>query len=99
MQTPMRCFNRSYDSPLKKLSNTLVLYSMVEVMDPLVCLNQHASLLGQNQSSHFVIFIYISNLLAMTNKMAAKVLTYELGSPSYGNSKLEKWKNFMKVAY
>ena len=30
----------------------------------------------------------------MTNKMAARVLTYELGSPSYGNSKLklEKYK-------
>ena len=26
----------------------------------------------------------------MTNKMAARVLIYELGSPSYGDSKLEK---------
>ena len=26
----------------------------------------------------------------MTNKMAARVLTYEQRSPSYGNSKLEK---------
>ena len=26
----------------------------------------------------------------MTNKMATRVLTYELGLPSYGNSKLEK---------
>ena len=26
----------------------------------------------------------------MTNKMAARVLTYELGSLSYGDSKLEK---------
>ena len=32
----------------------------------------------------------------MTNKMAARVLTYELGSLNYGNSKLEKWKNFTK---
>ena len=28
----------------------------------------------------------------MTNKMAAKVLTYELGSPSYGDLKLENCK-------
>ena len=28
----------------------------------------------------------------MTNKMAARVLTYELGSPSYGDSNLAKWK-------
>ena len=33
----------------------------------------------------------------MMNKMAAKVLTYELGLPSYGNSKLEKWKKFKKT--
>ena len=32
----------------------------------------------------------------MTNKMAAKALTYDLGLPSYGDSKLKKWKNFMK---
>ena len=30
----------------------------------------------------------------MTNKMAARDSTYELGSLSYGNSKLKKWKNF-----
>ena len=28
--------------------------------------------------------------------MVAKILTYELESPSYGDSKLEKWKNFTK---
>ena len=28
--------------------------------------------------------------------MAAGVLTYELGLPSYTNSKLEKWKNFQE---
>ena len=33
----------------------------------------------------------------MTNKMAARVLTYELGLPSYGNSKLEKRKKFKKT--
>jgi len=27
----------------------------------------------------------------MTNKMVARVLTYELGSPSYGDLKLENW--------
>ena len=29
---------------------------------------------------------------AIMNKMAALVLTYELGLPSYDDSKLEKWK-------
>ena len=33
----------------------------------------------------------------MTNKMAATVLTYELGSQSYGDSKLKKWKKFKKT--
>ena len=28
----------------------------------------------------------------MTNKMEARVLTYELGSPNYGDSNLAKWK-------
>ena len=32
----------------------------------------------------------------MTNKMAARVLTYELGLPSYGDSKLEIKKKFKK---
>ena len=32
----------------------------------------------------------------MMNKMVARVLTYELGLPSYGDSKLEKCQNFMK---
>ena len=31
----------------------------------------------------------------MTNKMVARVLTYELGLSSYGHSKLKKWK--MKI--
>ena len=31
----------------------------------------------------------------MMNKMAARVFTYELGSPSYSNLKLKKW--FMKT--
>ena len=29
--------------------------------------------------------------------MAARVLAYDLGSPSYGISKLDKWKNFTKI--
>ena len=33
----------------------------------------------------------------MTNKMAARVLTYELESPSYGDSKLENWKKMKKT--
>ena len=32
----------------------------------------------------------------MTNEMAAKVLTYKLRLPSYGDLKLEKLKNFTK---
>ena len=32
----------------------------------------------------------------MTRKIGAIVLTYKLGSLSYGDSKLEKWKNFNK---
>ena len=28
----------------------------------------------------------------MANKMVARVLTYDLGLPSYGDSKLENWK-------
>ena len=32
----------------------------------------------------------------MTSKMAARLLNYELGSPSYGDSKFEKRKNFKK---
>ena len=32
----------------------------------------------------------------MTSKMAARVLSYELELHSYGDSKLEKWKNFNK---
>ena len=51
-------------------------------MDPLVCFNQHASFL----------FICIYNQLAMTNKMAARVLTYQLGSLSYDDSKLKRSK-------
>ena len=31
------------------------------------------------------------------NKMVARFLKYELGLPSYGDLKLEKWKNFKKV--
>ena len=33
----------------------------------------------------------------MPKKMAARVLTYELGSPSYGDSKLENWKKAKKT--
>ena len=33
----------------------------------------------------------------MMNKMVAKVLTYELGLPSYGDSKLENWKKMKKT--
>ena len=32
----------------------------------------------------------------MTSKMAARVLKKELGSPSYGDLKPKKWKNFKK---
>ena len=32
----------------------------------------------------------------MTNKIAASDLFYELGSPSYGDSKLVKWKTMIK---
>ena len=32
----------------------------------------------------------------MSNKMAPRVLTYKLGLPRYGDSKLEKCKNFTK---
>ena len=35
----------------------------------------------------------------MMSKMAARVLKYELGSPSYGDLKLEKGKNFKKIVY
>ena len=34
----------------------------------------------------------------MTNRMAVIVLTYKLESLSYGNSKLENWKNFNRLA-
>ena len=57
-----------------------------EAMDLLVCFNRHASFLGLSQGGHIryhVIFIYIQNRLAMMNKMAARVLAYELGSLSY----------------
>ena len=33
----------------------------------------------------------------MTNKMVARVLTYKLGSPSYGDLKLENWKKIKKI--
>ena len=33
----------------------------------------------------------------MTNKMAARVLTYKLRSPSYGDLKLENWKKIKKI--
>ena len=33
----------------------------------------------------------------MTNKMAARALTYELGSPSYGDSMLMKWIKLKKT--
>ena len=33
----------------------------------------------------------------MKNKMVARVLTYQLGLWSYGDSKLEKWKKFKKA--
>ena len=32
----------------------------------------------------------------MANKMAARVLSYKLGSPSCGDSKLEKWKKVVE---
>ena len=32
----------------------------------------------------------------MTKKLADRVLTYKLGSPSYDYSKIKKWKNFTK---
>ena len=35
----------------------------------------------------------------MTNKIVARVLTYKLGLLSYGDSKLDKWKNFTKDSY
>ena len=70
-----------------------------EAMDPSVCLNQHASFISFKQHRQFidhVIFIYFQNQLAMTSKMAARILNYKLGSPSYGDSMLEKRKNFKK---
>ena len=33
----------------------------------------------------------------MTNKMAARILTYELGLPSYGDPKLEKLIKLKKI--
>ena len=33
----------------------------------------------------------------MTSKMVARVLTYEVGPPSYGDSKLEEWKKVKKM--
>ena len=64
-----------------------------EAMDSLACFNRHTSFLNLKYGGfvYHAIFIYIYNWLAMTNKMAARVLTYKLGLPSYGDSKLEKW--------
>ena len=64
----------------------IVLYSMVkelayhEVTDPSVSFNGHTSSIGLKQHRHFldhVIFKYIKNWLAMTSKMAARVLAIQ----------------------
>ena len=80
------------DSPLNKLSSNLYKeLTCHEVTDPSVCFNQHASSFGLKEHRHFlnhVIFINIENRLVMMSKILARVLTYELGLPSYGDSKL-----------
>ena len=64
-----------------------------EATDPLVCFNRHASSVSLKQHLHFLdhgIFIYFQNWLAMTSTMAARLLSYKLGLPIYGDSKLEE---------
>ena len=58
-------------------------------MDPLVCCNRHALFLGIAHCLSRDIY-NILNWLAMMNKMAARVLSYELESPSYSDSNLKK---------
>ena len=84
---------RLKDSSLNKLSNDLQYYIYVfyggeltchEATDPLVCFNWHALSVSLLQHRHFLHHvIYIKNWLTITNKMASRVLIYELGSPSY----------------
>ena len=63
------------------------------MIDLLVSFNRHASSVGLKQHRHslyHMIFLYIKIRLAMTSKIAARALKYELESPSYGDSKLQK---------
>ena len=46
---------------------------------------------------YIYIYIYIWNWLAMMNKKVARVLSCELGLPSYGELKLENWKKMKKM--
>ena len=89
------------DWRIARLTSFLTIYSIIfygkeltcsEATDPLISFNRHTSSVSLKQHWNFldhVIFLYIENWLAMMSKMAARVLKYELGSPSYGDLKLE----------
>ena len=69
-----------------------MVFILYEATNPLVCFNRYLLSVDLKQHSHFldqVIFIYIFRI---GNKMGAKDLFNELGSPSYSDSKLTKLK-------
>ena len=64
-----------------------------------VLINNHCYLAYNNVAILAItdIYRYLENSLPWQTKIAARVLIYELGSPSYGDSKFKKLINLKKT--